>query len=111
MASNVAGYDFMTTATLNSAVAVAAIGANDVRYIVIPVTKAAGDVNTYAGNLIGSKISDMKLKNVITATDGTTKLDVDYTLYVTAEAATMADNSVGTYVIGVLYADYSEHIA
>ena len=66
--------------------------------------------NTYAGNVIGERINELGLKDIIDSSDGK-KLDVDYKLYVTSEKATMADNSVGTYVIGVLFVDYSEHIA
>jgi len=104
-------WDLMTTTNLISSATPDA--ADKYRFVIIPVTKANGDVNTYAGNKIGERISDMGLKNVVDdATRGSDKkVDVDYTLYVTDEQATMADNSVGTYVIGVLVAEYSEHIA
>ena len=103
-----ANYDLMQTTTLN--VGVASTSKQDIRYVIIPVTKANGDVNTYAGNVIGERINELGLKDIIDSSDGK-KLDVDYKLYVTSEKATMADNSVGTYVIGVLFVDYSEHIA
>ena len=108
MKNNVNGA-LLTSTNFTSAPAIN--DANRYRFVIIPVTKANGDVNTYAGNIIGAGISELGLKNVVDDDTGAKKVDVDYTLYVTAEQATMADNSVGTYVIGVMVAEYSEHIA
>ena len=108
MKNNVNGA-LLTSTNFTSAPAIN--DANRYRFVIIPVTKANGDVNTYAGNIIGAGISGLGLKNVVDDDTGAKKVDVDYTLYVTAEQATMADNSVGTYVIGVMVAEYSEHIA
>ena len=82
-------------------------------YAYIPVHNNAFD--TQAGEAIGYALRD--LENVIpSAKDDNTgslkyeNLDVDYTMYVTAQNATMSDNSVVTYVVAVLKADYSARV-
>ena len=80
-------------------------------YAVVPVTKVAFD--TEAGDKIGHALEG--LQNVVeSSTDaGAGKyeyMNVDYTLYVTAEDATMANNNVNSYVIVVLKADYSARV-
>ena len=100
--TNSSNWDFMDTG-LSNLMSNRDDGDEVYRYAIVPVTKAAGDVNVYAGNEIGKALQTLE-NNV-----GTT-LDVDYTLYVTDEAATMADNSVGTYVIAVLVTEFSTHL-
>ena len=82
-------------------------------FAVVPVTNTAFDKN--AGDMIGYALRD--LKNIVpTKTDNASNalsyenLNVDYTMYVTAQDATMANNSVVTYVIAVLKADYSARV-
>ena len=82
-------------------------------YAYIPVHNNAFD--TQAGEAIGYALRD--LENVIPSADDNTtgslkyeNLDVDYTMYVTAQNATMSDNSVVTYVVAVLKADYSARV-
>ena len=82
-------------------------------YAVVPVTNTAFDKN--AGDMIGYALRD--LKNIVPSkTDNSSNaldyknLNVDYTMYVTAQDATMANNSVVTYVIAVLKADYSARV-
>ena len=82
-------------------------------YAYIPVHNNAFD--TQAGEAIGYALRD--LENVIPSAEDTDEgslkyenLDVDYTMYVTAQNATMSDNSVVTYVIAVLKADYSARV-
>ena len=79
-------------------------------YAYIPVHNNAFD--TQAGEAIGYALRG--LENVIpSAADTDTgslkyeNLNVDYTMYVTAQDATMSNNSVETYVVAVLKADYS----
>ena len=87
-------------------------GTERYRFAIIPVTKADGDVNVYAGNKLGEAMKD--LKNIV-ETDATgvsyEYMDVDYTMYVTDEATTMADGSEVNYVIVYMVASYSAHIA
>ena len=82
-------------------------------FAVVPVTNTAFDKN--AGDMIGYALRD--LKNIVpTKRDNASNalsyenLNVDYTMYVTAQDATMANNSVVTYVIAVLKADYSARV-
>ena len=82
-------------------------------FAVVPVTNTAFDKN--AGDMIGYALRD--LKNIVpTKTDNASNalsyenLNDDYTMYVTAQDATMANNSVVTYVIAVLKADYSARV-
>ncbi len=82
-------------------------------YAYIPVHNNAFD--TQAGEAIGYALRD--LENVIPSAEDTDEgslkyenLDVDYTMYVTAQNATMSDNSVVTYVVAVLKADYSARV-
>ena len=82
-------------------------------YAYIPVHNNAFD--TQAGEAIGYALRG--LENVIpTAADNATgslnyeNLNVDYTMYVTAQDATMSNNSVVTYVVAVLKADYSARV-
>ena len=80
-------------------------------YTVVPVNKVAFD--TEAGDKIGHALDD--LQNVVESSSnaGAGKyeyMNVDYTLYVTAEDATMANNNVDSYVIAVLKADYSARV-
>ena len=82
-------------------------------FAVVPVTNTGFDKN--AGDMIGYALRD--LKNIVpTKTDNASNalsyenLNVDYTMYVTAQDATMANNSVVTYVIAVLKADYSARV-
>ena len=82
-------------------------------YAYIPVHNNAFD--TQAGEAIGYALRD--LENVIpSAADDAIgslnyeNLNVDYTMYVTAQDATMSNNSVVTYVVAVLKADYSARV-
>ena len=82
-------------------------------YAYIPVHNNAFD--TQAGEAIGYALRD--LKNVIPAVEDNAtgalnyeNLNVDYTMYVTAQDATMSNNSVVTYVVAVLKADYSARV-
>ena len=80
-------------------------------YTVVPVTKVAFD--TEAGDKIGHALED--LQNVVESSTAASQgkyeyMNVDYTLYVTAEDATMANNNVNSYVIVVLKADYSARV-
>ena len=80
-------------------------------YTVVPVTKVAFD--TEAGDKIGHALEG--LENVVESSSnaGAGKyeyMNVNYTLYVTAEDATMANNNVNSYVIAVLKADYSARV-
>ena len=80
-------------------------------YTVVPVTKVAFD--TEAGDKIGHALED--LQNVVESSTKASEgkyeyMNVDYTLYVTAEDATMANNNVNSYVIAVLKADYSARV-
>ena len=82
-------------------------------FAVVPVTNTAFDKN--AGDMIGYALRD--LKNIVPSkTDNSSNaldyknLNVDYTMYVTAQDATMANNSVVTYVIAVMKADYSARV-
>ena len=80
-------------------------------YTVVPVTKVAFD--TEAGDKIGHALED--LQNVVESSTAASQgkyeyMNVDYTLYVTAEDATMANNNVNSYVIAVLKADYSARV-
>ena len=80
-------------------------------YTVVPVTKVAFD--TEAGDKIGHALED--LQNVVESSTAASEgkyeyMNVDYTLYVTAEDATMANNNVNSYVIAVLKADYSARV-
>ena len=87
-------------------------GTERYRFAIIPVTKADGDVNVYAGNKLGEAMKD--LKNIVdTKAAGVSYeyMDVDYTMYVTDEATTMADGSEVNYVIVYMVASYSAHIA
>ena len=82
------------------------------RFAIIPVTKADGDVNVYAGNKLGEAMKD--LKNIVETVSNYTSyeyMDVDYTMYVTDEATTMADGSEVNYVIAYMTISYSAHIA
>ena len=82
------------------------------RFAIIPVTKADGDVNVYAGNKLGEAMKD--LKNIVETKANDVPyeyMDVDYTMYVTDEATTMADGSEVNYVIVYMVASYSAHIA
>ena len=77
-------------------------------YTVVPVNKVAFD--TEAGDKIGHALEELQnvVKSSTPAGEGKYEyMNVDYTLYVTAEDATMADNNVNSYVIAVLKADYS----
>ena len=82
-------------------------------YAYIPVHNNAFD--TQAGEAIGYALRG--LENVIpSAADDAIgslnyeNLNVDYTMYVTAQDATMSNNSVVTYVVAVLKADYSARV-
>ena len=80
-------------------------------YAMVPVTKVAFD--TDAGDKIGHALEG--LENVVESkTDaGAGKyeyMNVNYTLYVTAEDAVMANNNTNSYVIVVLKADYSARV-
>ena len=82
-------------------------------YAYIPVHNNAFD--TQAGEAIGYALRG--LENVIpSAADNAIgslnyeNLNVDYTMYVTAQDATMSNNSVVTYVVAVLKADYSARV-
>ena len=88
-------------------------GDTDYAYAFVAVTKTAFDKN--AGDMIGYALRD--LKNVVPGEQNTNNgvvtydnLNVDYTLYVTSQDATLANNSVVTYVIAVLKADYSARV-
>ena len=81
-------------------------------YAIVEVTKANGDANVAAGNVIGEALQS--LSNTVTVQmdnnynkDAYTHMNVDYTMYVTSEDAVMASNSTKTYVVAVLKADYS----
>ena len=81
-------------------------------YAIVEVTKASGDANVAAGNLIGEALQN--LSNVVDvqdvdkdAEDKYDHMNVDYTMYVTNDSAVKANNSTVTYVIAVLKADYS----
>ena len=80
-------------------------------YTVVPVTKVAFD--TEAGDKIGHALEN--LQNVVESSTAASQgkyeyMNVDYTLYVTAGDATMANNNVNSYVIAVLMADYSARV-
>ena len=80
-------------------------------YTVVPVNKVAFD--TEAGDKIGHALEDLQnvVKSSTPAGQGKYEyMNVDYTLYVTAEDATMANNNVNSYVIAVLKADYSARV-
>ena len=86
-------------------------GSTDWAYAVVPVTKVAFD--TEAGDKIGHALEG--LQNVVESSSPAgfgryEYMNVDYTLYVTAEDATMANNNVDSYVIVVLKADYSARV-
>ena len=86
-------------------------GSTDWAYAVVPVTKVAFD--TEAGDKIGHALEG--LQNVVESSrpagfDKYEYMNVDYTLYVTAADATMANNNVDSYVIVVLKADYSARV-
>ena len=81
-------------------------------YAIVEVTKANGDANVAAGNVIGEALQS--LSNTVAVQDVAndaeskyTHMNVDYTMYVTSEDAVKANNSTVTYVVAVLKADYS----
>ena len=84
-------------------------------YAIIPVTNNAFD--TLAGEEIGKALAG--LENIIPANGwddhesgalNYKNLNVDYTMYVTTEDATLANNSVVTYVMCVMRADFSARV-
>ena len=84
-------------------------------YAIIPVTNNAFD--TLAGEEIGKALAS--LENIIPANGwedpesgalNYKNLNVDYTMYVTTEDATLANNSVVTYVMCVMRADFSARV-
>ena len=80
-------------------------------YAIVEVTKASGDANVAAGNVIGEALQNLQntvdVQNVNNVADKYDHMNVGYTMYVTSEDAVMANNSTVTYVIAVLKADYS----
>ena len=80
-------------------------------YAIVEVTKASGDANVAAGNVIGEALQNLQntvdVQNIGSVANKYTHMNVDYTMYVTSEDAVMANNSTVTYVIAVLKADYS----
>ena len=80
-------------------------------YAIVEVTKASGDANVAAGNVIGEALQNLQntvaVQNVTNVADKYDHMNVGYTMYVTSEDAVMANNSTVTYVIAVLKADYS----
>ena len=80
-------------------------------YAIVEVTKASGDANVAAGNVIGEALQNLQntvdVQNVQNVHDKYDHMNVSYTMYVTNEDAVMANNSTVTYVIAVLKADYS----
>ena len=79
-------------------------------YAIVEVTKANGDANVAAGNVIGEALQSLSNTVAIRSTDNNglyTYMNVDYTMYVTSEDAVKANNSTVDYVIAVLKADYS----
>ena len=80
-------------------------------YAIVEVTKASGDANVAAGNVIGEALQNLQntvdVQNVQNVHNKYDHMNVSYTMYVTNEDAVMANNSTVTYVIAVLKADYS----
>ena len=80
-------------------------------YAIVEVTKASGDANVAAGNVIGEALQNLQntvaVQNVANVANKYDHMNVGYTMYVTSEDAVMANNSTVTYVIAVLKADYS----
>ena len=80
-------------------------------YAIVEVTKASGDANVAAGNVIGEALQNLQntvdVQNVQNVGNKYDHMNVDYTMFVTNEDAVMANNSTVTYVIAVLKADYS----
>ena len=80
-------------------------------YAIVEVTKASGDANVAAGNVIGEALQNLQntvdVQDVDNVDDKYDHMNVGYTMYVTSEDAVMANNSTVTYVIAVLKADYS----
>ena len=80
-------------------------------YAIVEVTKASGDANVAAGNVIGEALQNLQntvdVQNVQNVYNKYDHMNVSYTMYVTNEDAVMANNSTVTYVIAVLKADYS----
>ena len=80
-------------------------------YAIVEVTKASGDANVAAGNVIGEALQNLQntvaVQDVNNVDNKYDHMNVGYTMYVTSEDAVMANNSTVTYVIAVLKADYS----
>ena len=95
----------------NSALDELAAGDTVWSYAIVEVTKASGDANVAAGNVIGEALQNLQntvdVQNVNNVADKYDHMNVGYTMYVTSEDAVMANNSTVTYVIAVLKADYS----